>query len=70
METGEQFAAEIIDAIKSGRDVWLFDQIVEGPDHLAHARKLLLERRDARSDPDEVRLLSSVLDWLEKRSKE
>lgn len=57
--------AEIIDAIRSGRDVWIFDQMVEGPDHLAHACKLLIERRAACSDPDEVRLLSSIIDGLE-----
>jgi hypothetical protein len=32
MDTGEQLAAEIIDAIRSGRDVWVFDQILQGPD--------------------------------------
>jgi hypothetical protein len=66
MDTGEQLVAEIIDAIRSGRDVWIFDQILQGPDRLEHARKLLRERRDACSDPDEAAFLTSVIGSLEK----
>jgi hypothetical protein len=38
MDTREQLVAEIIDAIRSGRDVWVFDQILQDPDRLEHAR--------------------------------
>ena len=65
MDTGEQVAAEIIDAIRSDRDVWVFDQILQGPDRLEHARKLVLERRAACSDPDEVAFLTSIIGRLE-----
>jgi hypothetical protein len=60
MDSGEQMAAEIINAIRSGRDVWVFDQILQGPDRLEHARRLLLERRAACSDPDEVAFLTNI----------
>jgi hypothetical protein len=66
MDTGEQLVAEIIEAIRSGRDVWIFDQILQGPDRLEHARKLLRERRDASSDPDETAFLTSVIGSLER----
>jgi hypothetical protein len=65
MDTGEQVAAEIIDAIRSGRDIWVFDQILQGPDRLEQARKLVLERRAACSDPDEVAFLTSIIGRLE-----
>jgi len=65
MNTGEQIAAEIIDAISSGRDVWVFDQILQGPDLLEHACRLLLERRAVSSDPDEVAFLTSIIERLE-----
>ena len=68
MNTGEQLAAEIIDAIRSGRDVWVFDQTLQGPDRLEHARKLLLEERAACSDPDEVAFLTSIIGGLERQS--
>ena len=64
-EAGEQLAAEILDAIRTGRDVWVFDQILQGPDRLEYARKLLLERRAACSDPTEATLLSSIIGGLE-----
>ena len=66
MDTGEQFAAEILDAIRSGRDLWVFDQFIEGPDRLESARKVLIEACDARSDPDEAAFLTSVIRGLEK----
>jgi hypothetical protein len=69
MDTGEQVAAEIIDAIRSDRDVWVFDQILQGPDRLEHARKLVLERRAACSDPDEVAFLTSIIGGLEQSAR-
>ena len=66
MEIGAQIAAEIIDAIRSGRDVYVHDQILEGPDRLEHARKILFQRLAACSDPDEVALLASIINGLEK----
>ena len=66
MDAGEQLGTDIIDAIKSDRDVWVFDQILQGPDRLEHARKILLERRDACSEPDEVAFLTSIIGKLEK----
>jgi hypothetical protein len=66
MDTGEQFAAEILDAIRSGRDLWVFDQFIEGPDRLESARKVLIEECDARADPDEAAFLTSVIRGLEK----
>jgi hypothetical protein len=68
MDTGEQLAAEIIDALRSGSDVYVFDQILQGPHRLEHARKLLLEKRAACSDPDEVAFLTSIIGALERRS--
>ena len=59
-------AAEILAALKSGRDLYLFDRFIAGPDRLECARKVLIERRDARSDPDEAAFLSSVIRGLEK----
>jgi hypothetical protein len=59
---GEQAAAEIRDAIRSGRDLWVFDQFIGGPD----ARKLLIEERDACSDPDRAAFLTSIIRGLEK----
>jgi hypothetical protein len=59
-------AAEILDAIRSGRDLWVFDQFIGGPDRLELARKLLIERRDACSDPDEATFLTSIIRGLEK----
>lgn len=65
MGLGEQLAKEIVDAIRSGRDLWIFDRFVEGPDRLEHARTLLIEKRDACSDPEEAEYLSSVIRALE-----
>jgi hypothetical protein len=68
MDTGERLAAEIIDALRSGSDVYVFDQILQAPDRLEHARKLLLEKRAACSDPDEVAFLTSIIGGLERQS--
>ena len=69
VDTGEQLAAEILDAISSGRDLWVFDQVIEGPDRLEHARKVLIEKRDACSSPDEAAFLSSIIRGLERGSR-
>ena len=66
MDAGEQLAAEILDAIRSDRDLYVFDQFIEGPDRLERARQVLIEKRDARSDSDEVAFLTSVIRGLEK----
>ena len=44
----------------------MHDQILEGPDRLEHARKILFEGRAACSDPDETDLLTSIISGLEK----
>ena len=66
MDTGEQLASDIIDAITSGRDVWVFDQILQGPDRMEHARRILFEKRAACADPHEVAFLASIIGGLEK----
>ena len=65
MDVGEQLAAEILDAIRSGRDLWVFDQFIEGPDRLERARQVLIEKRDAESDPDKAAFLASIIRGLE-----
>jgi hypothetical protein len=65
MEPGTQIAAEILEAIRSGRDLWVFDQYLEGPDRLQQARTLVIERRDACADPDEVAFLTSIVTALD-----
>ena len=35
-------------------------QFIEGPDCLERARKVLIEKRDARSDPDDATFLTSI----------
>ncbi|PYT20303.1 MAG: hypothetical protein DMG57_42625 [Acidobacteria bacterium] len=59
-------AAEILDAIRSGRDIWVFDQYIWDPDSLERARKVLIEKRDACSDPDRAAFLTSLIRGLEK----
>jgi hypothetical protein len=66
MDAGEQLAAEILDAVRSGRDLYVCDQFINGPDRLECSRKVLIEERDACSDPDETAFLSSVIRRLEK----
>ena len=56
--------AEILDAIRSGRDLWVFDQIIEGPDRLEHARQVLIEKRDACSSAYEAAFLTSIIRGL------
>ena len=66
MDAGEQLAVEILDAVRSGRDLYVLDQFIEGPNRLERARKVLIETRDARSDPDEAVFLTSIIRGLEK----
>jgi hypothetical protein len=65
-ETGEQCAADILEAIRLDRDLWLYDQYIVGPDRVEHALKVLIERRDACLDPDEMPFLASVIRALKK----
>jgi len=62
----EQLTAEILDAISSGRGLYVFDQFIGGPDRLERARKVLIEKRDACPDPDEAAFLTSIIRGLEK----
>ena len=66
MDAAEQFAEQILDAIESGCDLWMWDQYVEGPHWLECARKLLIERRAACSDPEETAFFNRVIQFLEK----
>jgi hypothetical protein len=66
MDPGERLAAKILDAIMSGRDLWVFDQMIVGPDRLKHARRVLIEKRDASSDPESAVFLTRVIHGLEK----
>jgi hypothetical protein len=66
MEPGEQLAAEILEAIRSGRDLYVFDQLIAGPDRLERARQLLIQRRAACSDSEEAAFLTSIVRELEK----
>ena len=66
MDTGELQVAEAIAAIRSGRDVYIFDQYIPGPYRLERARKLLIEQRDACSDPERAAFLTSIIRGLEK----
>ena len=66
MDRGEQLAAEILDAIRLGRDIYVYDQFIKGPDSVEQARQVLTEKRDACADPDKVAFLNSVIRGLEK----
>ena len=57
--------AEILEAITSGRDLYLYDHYIIGPDSRQRAREVLIEKRDACSDPDEMAFLTSVLRGLD-----
>ncbi len=65
MNPKERLVAEIIDAIRSGNDVWLFDHIVQGPNRVKDACKLLADQRRSCSDADEAALLDSIISALE-----
>jgi len=63
----EQFAGTILEAISSGRDLYLYDHYIVGPNRLECARKVLTEQRNACSDPAEAAFLTSVIRCLENR---
>ena len=64
MDAGE-LAAAILDAVRSGRDLYLYDRYIAGPGASQRAREMLIERRGASSDPDEVAFLTSVIRALD-----
>ena len=64
MDAAKQLAAEILDAVSSGRDLYVFDQFIQGPDRLARVHHVLIEKRDACSDPDEAAFLTSIIRGL------
>ena len=66
-ETGEQRAAKIVEAMRLGRDLWLYDQYIGPPNRVERARKVLIERRDACSDPDESAFLTGLIRCLADR---
>jgi hypothetical protein len=61
----EELAAKILDAVRSGSDLYLYDYYIKGPDGGQRVREVLIEKRDACSDPDEVAFLTSVIRGLE-----
>lgn len=67
MDDGEQLVAGILDAIRSGRDLYLYDQYIVGADARQRAREMLIEKRDACSDPEEMAFLTNLIRALEKR---
>ena len=66
MNAREQLAAEILDAIRSGCDLYLYDHYIIGPDRRQRAREVLIEKRDACLDADEVAFLTAIIRGLEK----
>ena len=66
MNRGAESAAEIREAIRLRRELYIFDQFVEGPDQLGRARQILIERRDAALDPAQRSLIDGILAELEK----
>jgi len=66
MDAGGQLAAEILEAISSDRDLYLYDQFIAGPERLERSLKVLIEKRDACSDPDETAFLTGIIRGLEK----
>ena len=64
MDAGER-VAKILDAIRSGRDLYLYDHYIIGPGARQRVREVLIEKRDASSDPDEMAFLASVIRGLE-----
>jgi hypothetical protein len=64
MDAGE-FIANILEAIGSGRDLYLYDHLIIGPGARQRAREVLIEKRNACSDPDKLVFLTSVIHGLE-----
>jgi hypothetical protein len=65
MEAGMQIARDILDAIRSGQDLYVLDRFLGGPHPLEDARKLLVDKRDSCSDPDEVAFLTTIIHGLD-----
>jgi hypothetical protein len=57
--------AEILDAIRSGRDLYLYDHYIIGPDAKQRALEVLIEKRDGCSDSEEAAFLADVIRCLE-----
>ena len=64
MDAGE-LVAKILVAISSGRDLYVYDRYIIGHNAKQRAREVLIERRDACSDPDQMAFLTSVIRGLE-----
>ena len=64
MDAGE-LVTKILDAVRSGSDLYLYDHYIIGADSTQRARAVLIEKRDACSDPDEMAFLTSVIRGLE-----
>ena len=60
----EELVAKILVAISSGRDLYVYDRYIIGPNAKQRAREVLIEKRDACSDPDQMALLTSVIEQL------
>ena len=58
-----RFAAEIRRTIDLGRDLYVLDHYIVGPDCLEQARKVLA--RDACADPERAAFLAAILHGLE-----
>ena len=66
MDHGEELAAEILGAISLGRDIYVYDEFIAGPDRVERAYQVLTEKRDACSDPDDAAFLTSIIRGLDK----
>ena len=64
MDAGE-LVASILDAVASGRDLYLYDHYIIGPDAWQRAHEVLIEKRNTSSDPDEVAFLTTAIRRLE-----
>ena len=67
MDADEQLAAEFLDAVRAGWNLYVSDQFIEGPNRLERALEVLIEERDACSDPDESAFLTRIIRRLEKQ---
>jgi hypothetical protein len=56
-----EFTTKMLEAIRSGGDLYVRDQYITGPDRVKQARELLIKQRDACSDPDEAHLLNDTI---------
>jgi hypothetical protein len=62
MTSHDEFLAEIVRAIESGRDVYIRDVYVCGRDQ---ALKVLAEQRDGSGDPEEAGLFAEIIRRIE-----